>query len=104
MAEEQKTVLKEDQAIGLVSGEPVELPKRRAGERPILTGAGSKEGSQLFTVRMWPEPLDDEQVEWRGRVDHVASGEGYYFRDWSLLATYMEKMLQGVWRQGVGVG
>ena len=104
MAEKQKTVAKEGQAVGLVSGEPVELPKRRAAEKPILTGEGSKKGSQLFTVRMVPEPLDEGQIEWRGKVDHVASGEGYYFRDWSRLAIYMEKMLGGGWRQGVGVG
>ena len=104
MAEEQKTVLKEGQAIGLVSEEPIELSKWRAAEEPILTGAGSKRGSQLFTVRMWPEPLDEEHVEWRGRVDHVATGEGYYFRDWSRLAICIEKMLHAGWRTGSGVG
>ena len=104
MSEEQKTAAKEEQAVGLVSGEPVQVPKRRRAEPPIRTGEMSKAGSQLFTVRMWPEPLDDGQVEWRGKVDHVASGEGYAFRDWARLATCIEKMLQGVWRQGVGVG
>jgi hypothetical protein len=103
MSEEKTTLVTEGEGIGLLSGEPAQVPKRRA-ERPIRTGDASKKGSQLFTVRMYPEPLDDGQVEWRGKVDHVASGEGYYFRDWARLASYVEKMLQGGWRQGVGVG
>ena len=104
MSEEKK-----EQAVGLVSGEPVQVRKRRsqraiATEPPIRTGEVSKSGSQLFTVRMWPEPMDDGQVEWRGKVDHVASGEGYAFRDWSRLTACIEKMLHGGWRTGFGVG
>jgi hypothetical protein len=104
MSEEQKTLVEEGQPVSLVSGEPVELPKRRAAERPIRTGQASKRSSQLFTVRMWPEPLDGGEVEWRGKVDHVATGEGYAFRDWSRLIVCLEKMLQGGWREGFGVG
>ena len=104
MAKEQKTVAKVEPPVGLVSGEPVQVRKRREAEPPIRTAGVSKSGSQLFTVRMWPEPVDDDQVEWRGKIDHVASGEGYAFRDWSRLIVCIEKMLQGGWRQGVGVG
>ncbi len=104
MSEEQKAVAKEEQTVGLVSGTPVQVRKRRAAEPPIRTGGATKSGSQLFTVRMWPEPMDDGQVEWRGKVDHVASGEGYAFRDWAWLTTCIEKMLLGGWRRGVGVG
>ena len=35
----------------------------------------------LFTLHLWQEPLDADQVEWRGRIKHVRSGEIRYFRD-----------------------
>jgi hypothetical protein len=34
-------------------------------------------------VRMWLEPLGDGQTEWRGKVQHVPSGESRYFREWT---------------------
>jgi len=74
--------------------------------QPILiqTPATSSADSQLFTVRLWPEAIDDDLVEWRGKVDHVASGEGYYFRDWSRLIVCLEMMLRPGFRTGFGVG
>jgi hypothetical protein len=50
--------------------------------------------SHLFTVRLWPEPLGDGRTEWRGKVQHVTSGEARYFRDWPALLAFMESMLQ----------
>jgi len=44
--------------------------------------------SQLFTVRVWLEELGNGQTEWRGKVQHVTSGEVRYFRDWSTLVTF----------------
>jgi len=41
--------------------------------------------SNLFLVRMWTEQLDEERSEWRGKVQHVTSGEVHYFRDWPAL-------------------
>jgi hypothetical protein len=41
--------------------------------------------SYLFTIRIWAEYLGDDQIEWRGRVQHIASGEIRYFRDWPTL-------------------
>jgi hypothetical protein len=81
----------------------------QAGEQalkpvPIQIPASSSSGSQLFTVRLWPETIDDDLVEWRGKVDHVASGEGYYFRDWSRLIVCLEMMLRPGFRTGVGIG
>ena len=49
--------------------------------------------SQLFTVRIWQEELGDGQSEWRGKVQHVHTGEALYFRDWSVLVTALLKML-----------
>lgn len=50
--------------------------------------------SQLFTVRLWIEDLGDGQREWRGQVQHVASGETRYFREWSPLEAFLLTKLQ----------
>jgi hypothetical protein len=49
--------------------------------------------SQLFTVRVWIEEHQDGRKEWRGKVQHVASGNVRYFRDWTALVTYMQQKL-----------
>jgi len=52
--------------------------------------------SHLFTVRIWAEDLGHGQAEWRGRVQHVTSGQTHYFRDWDarvkLLATLLDEV------------
>jgi hypothetical protein len=52
--------------------------------------------SHLFTVRLWAEDLGDTQVEWRGQVQHVLSGEAHYFREWPALIALLQGMLPGV--------
>ena len=52
--------------------------------------------SHLFTVRVWSEELGAGQTEWRGRVQHVTSGEVHYFRDWITLVALLMAMLPGV--------
>jgi len=49
--------------------------------------------SHLFTLRVWPEALDEGRAEWRGKVQHVTSGETRYFRDWSSLVAFLEEVL-----------
>ena len=49
--------------------------------------------SHLFTVRLWPEALGDGQVEWRGKVEYIVSGERRYFRDWSTLINFLQTVL-----------
>jgi len=34
--------------------------------------------SRLFTVRFWPKDLGEGQVDWRGKVQHVFSGETHF--------------------------
>lgn len=46
--------------------------------------------SYLFTVRLWWEDLGDGQMEWRGVVKLVTSGEEYFFRDWATLGQLLE--------------
>ena len=58
-------------------------------------GQDTSPRSHLFTVRVWREELAENQYEWRGKVLHIASGEAFYFRQWSelasLLAVWAEK-------------
>ena len=56
--------------------------------------SNSERRSELFTVRLWREELGNNQVEWRGKVQHVHKGEAYYFREWSTLVAAIRKMLQ----------
>lgn len=48
---------------------------------------------QLFTVRIWMEPLGHDQIELRGQVRHVLSGETRYFREWPALLKYLASKL-----------
>ena len=48
--------------------------------------------SHLFTVRIWPEAVGEE-IEWRGKVQHVTSGETCYFRDWPTLVAFLGELL-----------
>jgi hypothetical protein len=50
--------------------------------------------SHLFTIRLWTEPVSDGQVERRGQVHYVLSGERRSFRNWSTLVSYLEAKLQ----------
>jgi hypothetical protein len=53
----------------------------------------SYQPSHLFSMRLWPEEMDDGQIEWRGQVQHVLSGETHYFRDWSTLVGHLLTLL-----------
>ena len=102
MPGKQASGVKEEQAFHLEDREHVPLTEQLpatdakampAPKGPILTREVPGQKSQLFAVRMWPEPLGDGQSEWRGKVEHVTSGEGYAFRDWARLIACIETML-----------
>lgn len=48
---------------------------------------------QLFLLRVWSEDLGQGRCEWRGRVQHIGSGEVRYFRDWLLLIACLQEMV-----------
>ncbi len=50
--------------------------------------------SQLFTVRVWQVESADGSSEWRGKLQHVPSGEIRYFRGWAALIPLMLDMLR----------
>ena len=58
---------------------------------------GEKESevqSESFTIRIWSERIGQGKTEWRGRIQHVLSGETHYFRDWNSLIDQVQGMLQ----------
>ena len=61
---------------------------RNGSDRP-------EQRSHLFMVRLWPEDLGSGQTDWRGKVQHVMSGEARYFRDWPTLEAFVEGVLRG---------
>ncbi len=49
--------------------------------------------SELFTLRLWNEPLGRGQSEWRGEIKNLASGETRYFRYWDEVVDLLREML-----------
>jgi hypothetical protein len=49
--------------------------------------------SHLFTVRVWQEAVSHNEAEWRGRLQHVPSGQVYYFRSWNELIAHLLSLL-----------
>lgn len=49
--------------------------------------------SHLFTVRLWREEVGSGQIEWRGKVQQVSTGEAHYFREWETLVSLLLQML-----------
>lgn len=49
--------------------------------------------SYLYTVRIWPEELEEDRWEWRGKVTFITSGEETYFRDWETLVEIIQRDL-----------
>jgi hypothetical protein len=47
----------------------------------------------MFTLRIWLTNRDGDAVEWRGKVQHVQSGEVQYCRSWEAFTTYIEGKL-----------
>ena len=58
-----------------------------------MTQDQTHQRTHLFTLRLWAEALGDGQIEWRGKVQHVLSGQTRYFRDWEALIAYLQDML-----------
>ena len=49
--------------------------------------------SYLFTIRVWAERIEDEIIEWRGKVQIVSKDEGYYFRGWQELVDLLQSLV-----------
>jgi hypothetical protein len=44
---------------------------------------------EIFTIRLWREKLDERQSEWRGRVQHLGSGQARYFNEIGKIADFI---------------
>jgi hypothetical protein len=53
----------------------------------------TKPKAHLFTLRLWFEQGDTGAVEWRGRAEHLATGQTCHFRDWQMLILRLQEML-----------
>lgn len=51
--------------------------------------------TELFTIRMWREILDDH-FEWRGKIIHSHSHKECYFRNWEALTHFMQEALEKI--------
>jgi hypothetical protein len=49
--------------------------------------------TNIFTLRLWHEPLSKDKGEWRGEVKNIATGEVRYFRRWEEIAELVPDML-----------
>jgi hypothetical protein len=49
--------------------------------------------AQTFTLRIWTTNQENGSLEWRGRIQHVQSGEVRYCRDWDSFTAYVEEVL-----------
>ncbi|HRW09321.1 MAG TPA: hypothetical protein P5121_29675 [Caldilineaceae bacterium] len=47
----------------------------------------------IFTLRLWREPIDDDQHEWRGELKNLTTGEVRYIRLWEEIAQFIPTML-----------
>jgi len=50
--------------------------------------------AQTFTLRIWVMNQKDATLEWRGRIQHIQSGEVQYCQSWDVFITYVEEVLR----------
>lgn len=48
---------------------------------------------EIFTIRIWREKLDERQSEWRGKVQHLSSGQSRYFNEIGKVAEFISDHL-----------
>lgn len=51
------------------------------------------QNSHLFMLKLWAEMVRPGEIEWRGRLQHVVSGEVRYFHGWPALISQIEELL-----------
>jgi len=61
--------------------------------KPQSEPAESGSQAQMFTLRIWVTNQEDANLEWRGRIQHIQSGEVRYCRNWDTFTAYVEEVL-----------
>jgi hypothetical protein len=46
--------------------------------------------AHVFMIHLWLEPIEGESGEWRGKIQHIQSGEVEYFRGLENLSAVIE--------------
>lgn len=49
--------------------------------------------AQTFTLRIWVTNQEDAHLKWRGRIQHVQSGEVQYCQNWDAFAAFVESVI-----------
>ena len=50
--------------------------------------------TQMFTLRIWVTNQKDADIEWRGRIQHVQSGDVQHCHNWGAFIAYVEEILR----------
>jgi len=66
-----------------------------------MEAGGRRSSSHLFLVRIWAQPDLRGLPTWRGKLQHIPSGEAHSFEDWTSLVVFL-LLLSGGARTGVG--
>lgn len=56
--------------------------------------SGQNPHSHLFTIRLWLEELGEAGCEWRGKAQHVSSGQVRFFTRLESLTKLLDEMLE----------
>ena len=49
--------------------------------------------THLFAIRVWTERPEQGTVEWRGKVQSIGNGKGYYFCGWQALVELLQTLV-----------
>jgi hypothetical protein len=66
---------------------------RKPGELAVPNGEAPA-SRQMFIVRVWEEPSRERPGAWRGSVDHVGSGQRFYFARLDDLQAFIQKTIE----------
>ena len=65
-----------------------------AARRRLLHRQAAQALETLHAAR--PEDLVSGKIDWRGKIQHVNSGEARYFRDWPTMEAFVEELLHRI--------
>jgi hypothetical protein len=54
-----------------------------------MEAGGRRSSSHLFLVRIWTQPDLHGLPSWRGKLQHIPSGEAHSFEDWTSLVVFL---------------
>jgi len=61
---------------------------------PAVPNGEAPASRQMFIVRVWEEPSRERPGAWRGSVDHVGSGQRFYFARLDDLQAFIRKTIE----------